>query len=51
METNLELSQHYQLIEQAIQYIEANMQRQPELGEIASSVGLNEYHFQRMFTQ
>ncbi|NOT04809.1 MAG: methylated-DNA--[protein]-cysteine S-methyltransferase [Anaerolineales bacterium] len=51
METNLELSQHYQLIEQAIQYIEANMQRQPELAEIASSVGLSEYHFQRMFTQ
>jgi AraC family transcriptional regulator of adaptative response/methylated-DNA-[protein]-cysteine methyltransferase len=51
METNLELSQHYQLIEQAIQYIEANMQRQPELGEIASFVGLSEYHFQRMFTQ
>jgi AraC family transcriptional regulator of adaptative response/methylated-DNA-[protein]-cysteine methyltransferase len=51
METNLELSQHYQLIEQAIQYIEANMQRQPELAEIASSVGLSEYHFQRIFTQ
>ncbi len=51
METNPELSQHYQLIEQAIQYIEANMQRQPELGEIASSVGLSEYHFQRIFTQ
>ena len=51
METNLELSQHYQLIEQAIQYIEANMQRQPELGEIASSVGLSEYHFQRLFTR
>lgn len=51
METNLELSQHYQLIEQAIQYIETNMQRQPELAEIASSVGLSEYHFQRMFTQ
>ena len=51
METNLELSQHYQLIEQAIQYIESNAQRQPELGEIASSVGLSEYHFQRMFTQ
>ena len=51
METNLELSQHYQLIEQAIQYIEANMQHQPELAEIASSVGLSEYHFQRIFTQ
>jgi AraC family transcriptional regulator of adaptative response/methylated-DNA-[protein]-cysteine methyltransferase len=39
------------LIEQAIQYIEANVQRQPELEEIASSVGLSEYHFQRIFTQ
>jgi AraC family transcriptional regulator of adaptative response/methylated-DNA-[protein]-cysteine methyltransferase len=51
MENNLELSQHYKLIEQAIQYIEANVQRQPELEEIASSVGLSEYHFQRIFTQ
>jgi len=46
-----ELSQHYQLIEQAIQYIEANVQRQPELDEIASAIGLSEYHFQRLFTR
>jgi AraC family transcriptional regulator of adaptative response/methylated-DNA-[protein]-cysteine methyltransferase len=51
MDNNLEFSQHYKLIEQAIQYIEANVQRQPELEEIASSVGLSEYHFQRIFTQ
>ena len=51
METNLELSQHYRLIEQAIQYIEANVQRQPELDEIASAIGLSEYHFQRLFTR
>jgi AraC family transcriptional regulator of adaptative response/methylated-DNA-[protein]-cysteine methyltransferase len=50
MESTPELSQHYQLIEQAIQYIEANVNRQPELDEIASAVGLSEYHFQRMFT-
>ncbi|MBI5824393.1 MAG: methylated-DNA--[protein]-cysteine S-methyltransferase [Chloroflexi bacterium] len=50
MDTNLELSQHYKLIEQAIQYIEANAQRQPELEEIASAIGLSEYHFQRLFT-
>ncbi len=50
METNLELSQHYKLIEQAIQYIEANVQRQPELEEIAGAVGMSEYHFQRLFT-
>lgn len=47
----LELSQHYQLIERAIQYIEANAQRQPELDEIASAIGLSEYHFQRLFTR
>lgn len=51
MEYKLELSQHYQLIEQAIRYIEANLQRQPELEEIASAVGLSEYHFQRIFTR
>lgn len=46
-----ELSGHYQLIEQAIQYIETNVQRQPELEEIASAIGLSEYHFQRLFTK
>ena len=51
MENNLELSQHYKLIELAIQYIEANVNRQPELEEIASAVGVSEYHFQRMFTR
>jgi AraC family transcriptional regulator of adaptative response/methylated-DNA-[protein]-cysteine methyltransferase len=39
------------LIGIAIQYIEANVNRQPELKEIASAVGLSEYHFQRVFTQ
>ncbi len=51
METTTELSQHYQLIEQAIGYIEANVHRQPELDEIASAIGLSEYHFQRLFTR
>ncbi len=51
MESTTELSQHYQLIEQAIQYIETNVQRQPELDEIASAIGLSEYHFQRLFTR
>ncbi|MHB8777356.1 MAG: methylated-DNA--[protein]-cysteine S-methyltransferase [Anaerolineales bacterium] len=50
MKHNIEPSQHYQLIEQAIQYIEANVRRQPELEEIASAIGLSEYHFQRLFT-
>jgi AraC family transcriptional regulator of adaptative response/methylated-DNA-[protein]-cysteine methyltransferase len=51
MESLNELSQQYQLIEQAIQYIEANAQRQPELDEIASAIGLSEYYFQRVFTR
>src|SRR3972149_3877114 len=51
MESSTELSQHYQLIEQAIQYIETNVQRQPELDEIASAIGMSEYHFQRLFTR
>ncbi len=50
MDKNTERSTHYKLIEQAIQYIEANVQHQPELEEIASSIGLSEYHFQRLFT-
>lgn len=51
MKSGTELSEHYQLIERAIQYIEANAQRQPELNEIASAIGLSEYHFQRLFTR
>ena len=51
MESTTELSQQYQLIEKAIQYIEANAQRRPELDEISSAIGLSEYHFQRLFTR
>ena len=51
MDKQTEPYQHYQLIEQAIQFIETNVQRQPDLEEIASAVGLSEYHFQRMFTR
>lgn len=51
MEKQLEPLQHYQLVEQAIQYIEANSRNQPELTEVASAVGLSEYHFQRLFTR
>jgi AraC family transcriptional regulator of adaptative response/methylated-DNA-[protein]-cysteine methyltransferase len=51
MEETLEPTQHYRIMEQAIHFIEANVQRQPELAEIASAVGLSEYHFQRLFTR
>jgi len=46
-----QLCDDYQRVEQAIHFIEEHYQRQPELGEIAESVGLSEYHFQRILHQ
>jgi AraC family transcriptional regulator, regulatory protein of adaptative response / methylated-DNA-[protein]-cysteine methyltransferase len=55
MQTNTsdysQLVQDYELIAQAIQYIDQNHQAQPSLKEVAQSVGLSEYHFQRLFTR
>jgi AraC family transcriptional regulator of adaptative response/methylated-DNA-[protein]-cysteine methyltransferase len=45
------MNNDYERIEQAIHYLEANYQRQPELSEIAGAVGLSEFHFQRLFTR
>lgn len=42
---------NYQRIEQAIQYLEKNFQRQPELDEVADQVHLSPFHFQRIFTE
>ena len=39
----------YKRIEKAILYLETNFRRQPGLREIAKSVNLSEYHFQRLF--
>lgn len=39
----------YKRIESAILFLEENFRRQPELNEIASAIGLSEYHFQRLF--
>ena len=41
----------YRRIEQAIAFISANRHRQPDLSEIAASVHLTEYHFQRLFSR
>ena len=46
-----ELSEDYQRIEQAILYLENHHKDQPGLEEIAASVGLSEFHFQRIFTR
>jgi AraC family transcriptional regulator, regulatory protein of adaptative response / methylated-DNA-[protein]-cysteine methyltransferase len=42
---------NYRRIEQAIQYLEANFKRQPELNEVADQVHLSPFHFQRLFTE
>ena len=39
----------YQRVAQAIGYLEANFRQQPDLDEIAASVHLSKYHFQRLF--
>ena len=46
-----ETNTNYQRIEQAIQYLEENFQRQPELDEVAEKVHLSPFHFQRIFTE
>ena len=45
------LSQDYYRIEKAIAYIQKNADCQPALGDVAASVHLSEYHFQRMFSR
>jgi len=46
-----QMAEDYQRIEQAIRYLEAHHERQPSLREVAESVALSEYHFQRLFTR
>ncbi|AYV55889.1 methylated-DNA--[protein]-cysteine S-methyltransferase [Leptospira kmetyi] len=42
---------HYKKIASAIQFIEQHALSQPELDEIAQSVDLSPFHFQRLFTE
>jgi AraC family transcriptional regulator, regulatory protein of adaptative response / methylated-DNA-[protein]-cysteine methyltransferase len=44
-------SEDYLRIEQAILYLENHYKEQPSLEQVASSIGLSEYHFQRLFTR
>jgi len=45
----MQSSKDYSRIEQAIRFLEANAGRQPALKDIAGTVGMSEYHFQRVF--
>ena len=49
--TRQQLAEDYQLVEQALVYLENHFQEQPSLDQIASQVGLSEYYFQRVFTR
>ena len=49
--TATEWSRDYRRIEQAITYIEDNIERRPELAEVAGVAGLSEFHFQRLFSR
>jgi AraC family transcriptional regulator of adaptative response/methylated-DNA-[protein]-cysteine methyltransferase len=51
LNTREQLSEDYQLVEQALDYLERHHIEQPSLEEIASYIGLSEYHFQRLFTR
>lgn len=42
-------STDYYRIEKAIRYLKENFQDQPDLGVMAASSGLSEYHFQKIF--
>ena len=44
-------SEDYLRIEQAILYLENHYQDQPSLEQVASNIGLSEFHFQRLFTR
>ncbi|MFD2515568.1 methylated-DNA--[protein]-cysteine S-methyltransferase [Pontibacter locisalis] len=42
---------HYEIVAKAMAYIRDNVQRQPDLDEIASYVCMSPFHFQRVFTE
>lgn len=44
-----ELSKNYERIEKAIYFLENNFQHQPQLDQVASAVGMSEFHFQKIF--
>ena len=47
----IKAAEDYYRVEKALQYIESNFERQPELKEIADAACLSEYHFQRLFSR
>lgn len=46
-----QLSRDYEIVEQAIAFIESQQEAQPSLARIASAVHLSEFHFQKIFSR
>jgi AraC family transcriptional regulator, regulatory protein of adaptative response / methylated-DNA-[protein]-cysteine methyltransferase len=46
-----QLDSDYARVERALAFLQENYQRQPTLEEIAASISLSEYHFQRLFSR
>jgi AraC family transcriptional regulator of adaptative response/methylated-DNA-[protein]-cysteine methyltransferase len=46
-----EVTADYDLVEEAIRYLDQNFRQQPDLPAVADHVGLSEYHFQRLFSR
>ena len=49
MEVNMQAQQDYYRIEQALAFLETHFREQPTLADIAASVQLSEFHFQKLF--
>lgn len=45
------LSEDYERVEQALRFLEAHVEAQPTLKEVAENVHLSEFHFQKLFTR
>lgn len=45
------LSNDYDSVEQALRFLEQHVEEQPSLKEVAESVHLSEFHFQKLFTR
>lgn len=48
---NVEQEVNYYRIKEAIEYLQQNFTRQPELDEVAEHVHLSPFHFQRLFSE
>jgi len=49
--TLVDQARQYEMVARAITFIRSNAQRQPSLKDISASIGLSEYHLQRLFSE